>query len=39
VFALEFLHAKVHEAVVEVFTPQVGVTSSGFDLENPVFNG
>ena len=38
VLAFELLDEVVHEPVVEVFTTQVGVTGSGLDLEDTLFN-
>jgi len=39
VLSLELLGEVVDESVVEIFTTQVSVTSSGFDLEDTIFNG
>jgi len=39
VLSLELLGEVVDESVVEIFTAQVSVTSSGFDLEDTIFNG
>ncbi|KXN85447.1 NAD-specific glutamate dehydrogenase [Leucoagaricus sp. SymC.cos] len=39
VLALEFLDKVVHEPVVKIFTAKMGVTSSGLNLENTLFNG
>jgi len=39
VFSFEFLDEVVDETVVEVLTSQVGVTSSGLDLEDTLLDG
>ena len=39
VLALEFLHKVVDEAIIEIFTSEMGITSSGLDLKNTLLNG
>jgi len=39
VFALELHYEVVYETVIEVLTTQVGVTSSGLDLEDTLLDG
>mmetsp|Transcript_66492 Transcript_66492/g.105219 ORF Transcript_66492/g.105219 Transcript_66492/m.105219 type:complete len:169 (+) Transcript_66492:867-1373(+) len=39
ILSLEVLHAEIHNSVVEVFTTQVSVTSSGLHLKDSVLNG
>nr|P41755.1 RecName: Full=NAD-specific glutamate dehydrogenase; Short=NAD-GDH [Achlya klebsiana]AAA17563.1 NAD-specific glutamate dehydrogenase [Achlya klebsiana] len=39
VLALEFSGKVVDEAVIEIFTTQVGITSSSLDFEDTFFNG
>merc|ERR1719270_649547 len=39
VLALELVDKVVHHAVVEVFSPEVSITSSGLDLEDALLDG
>ena len=36
---LELLDKVVHKPVIEIFTTQVSITSSGFDFENTLLDG
>ena len=38
ILSLEVLHAEIHHSVVEVFTTQMGVTSSGLHLKDSILN-
>eukprot|EP00126_Sphaerothecum_destruens_P006386 Sdes_comp19335_c0_seq2m10513 len=39
VFSFEFLNKMVDQSIVKIFTSQMGISSSGFDFKNTIFNG